>query len=115
MTYRSATLPALASPRRRRAIVGPLLATKHPGTAPRLPATRRGAPCARSVVWSADPRRRDTADRTGRRPAPPVGAVQSKLDDVEAGDAVGANAAQFAVEIGLARAERRDGRSDRLH
>jgi len=35
------------------------------------------------------------------------------LYDVEHGDAVGADAAQFAVEIGLARAERRHGPGDR--
>ena len=42
-----------------------------------------------------------------------VAGVRRQLDHAERGDAVGAHAAQFAVEIGLARAERRDGRGDR--
>src|SRR6516165_4300441 len=42
-----------------------------------------------------------------------VGAVRSELDDVERGDAVGTDAAQFAVEIGLPRIERRHGFGDR--
>src|SRR5262249_5932799 len=42
-----------------------------------------------------------------------IAAVGSKPDDVEGGDAVGTDAAQFAVEIGLARIERRHGLGDR--
>ena len=42
-----------------------------------------------------------------------VAAVRSELDDVEGRGAVGAHAAQFAVEIGLARVERRHGLGDR--
>jgi len=34
-----------------------------------------------------------------------VAAVRCQLDDIERGDAVGADAAQLAVEIGLARVE----------
>src|SRR5262249_16837427 len=40
-------------------------------------------------------------------------AIRSELDDVERSDAVGSDAAQFAVEIGLARIERRHGLGDR--
>ena len=42
-----------------------------------------------------------------------VAAVRRKLDRAERGDAVGAHAAQLAVEIGLAGAERRHGGGDR--
>ena len=42
-----------------------------------------------------------------------VAAVGRQLDDVERGEAVGAEAAQLAVEIGLARGERRQGLGDR--
>jgi hypothetical protein len=42
-----------------------------------------------------------------------VAAVGRQLDHAERGNAVGSHAAQFAVEIGLAGAERRDGLSDR--
>ena len=42
-----------------------------------------------------------------------VAAVRSELHDVERGDAVGADAAQFAIEIGLARAECRQGCGER--
>jgi hypothetical protein len=42
-----------------------------------------------------------------------VAAVRRELDDVERGDAVGTDAAQFAVEIGLAYIERRHGFGDR--
>ena len=52
------------------------------------------------------PRRRGEDQR--RR----VAAVRRKLDDVECGDAVRADAAQFAVEIGLARIERGHGLGD---
>jgi hypothetical protein len=39
-------------------------------------------------------------------------AFRGQLDHAEGGDAVGADAAQFAVEIGLAGAERRQGSGD---
>jgi hypothetical protein len=42
-----------------------------------------------------------------------IAAVRSKLDNAEGGDTVGAHAAQFAVEIGLAHLEPRDGFGDR--
>jgi hypothetical protein len=42
-----------------------------------------------------------------------VAPVRSELDDIERGDAVGADAAQFAVEIGLARIELDHGFGDR--
>ena len=42
-----------------------------------------------------------------------VAGIRCGLDHAERGDAVGKDAAQFAVEIGLARAERRHGRGDR--
>jgi hypothetical protein len=42
-----------------------------------------------------------------------VTAVGGELDDAEGGEAVGADTAQFAVEIGLARVELRDGFGDR--
>ena len=42
-----------------------------------------------------------------------VAAIRSELDDVEGGDAVEADTTQFAVEIGLARIERRHGFCDR--
>jgi hypothetical protein len=41
-----------------------------------------------------------------------VAAVGRQLNNVERGEAVGADAAQFAVEIGLARIERRHGLGD---
>ena len=41
-----------------------------------------------------------------------VAGVRRQLDHAERGDAVGAQSAQFAVEIGLARGQRRDGRRD---
>jgi hypothetical protein len=41
-----------------------------------------------------------------------VAGVGRQLDHAERGDAVGPHAAQFAVEIGLARGERRDGCRD---
>ena len=42
-----------------------------------------------------------------------VAAVGCQLDHAEGGDAVGANATQLAVQIGLARAERRYGGGNR--
>src|SRR5262249_48057264 len=42
-----------------------------------------------------------------------IAAVGSELNDVEGGDAVGTNAAQFAIQIGLSRAERGHGFGDR--
>ena len=42
-----------------------------------------------------------------------VDAIRSKLDDVEHGDAIVAHAAQFAVEVGLARIEFGHGFGDR--
>jgi hypothetical protein len=41
-----------------------------------------------------------------------IAAVRRKLNDIERGDAVGADTAQFAVEIGLARVEPSDGFGD---
>ena len=47
-------------------------------------------------------------DQRGR-----VGAIRGELDDVEGGDPVGPDAAELAIEIGLARVERRDRLGDR--
>ena len=49
------------------------------------------------------PRRRGREDRTGRRRARRRCRRPTRLDHAERGDAVGAHAAQLAVEIGLAR------------
>ena len=47
-------------------------------------------------------------DQRGR-----VGAIRGELDDVEGGDPVGPDAAELAIEISLARVERRDRLGDR--
>ena len=75
---------------------------------------RAGAPCARSAAarrWSSPSR----CSRSNRKntSARGVAGVRCSLDQAERGGAVGADAAQLAVEIGLPRRQRRQRRGDR--